>query len=606
MKRRFLKTIKSKIRMVTILFTLFVTIFFATVSYSQFQSYARRNQIQSTEFNLQLVSGLIAQDSAALDTLSKWCSTNSQIISYLEAAEVSPSEAFLTYNRLKEEYQNNRAGSYIRRVIVMDTQHTRFLQVGSASTETLPVNVYNLNLLFPGAPKQAYAWQKIETDPYNVDPAEPKNTIPMVRPIFRPTNKEIIGYVYLAVDIRLITDQLSNYVVPPDSSLYLKLGGNTYQYAGANFTLLPKDFAKTQANSNSETLDAKTEISVLGFQHGVKKTLVSYPVRGTGMTLSNSLSEQQLAEQRNNFIRLTILICIGIIALGSLITAYLNHLINTPVAKMRKRMVLISHGDFSYDPEIEWDNELGEVGRGINQLSRNVVNLMQTRLADEKKKQELEYQMLQSQINPHFLYNTLNSIKWMATIQNATGIAEMTTALSRLLKNISKGTEKMIPLEEELSLLDDYFVIQQYRYGGAITMTKEMDDGILQNAIPRFTLQPLLENAVFHGIEPKGGAGHIEVKGRRREDGDVELTVTDDGVGMDAESIQKIFDGDGDAPSGMFRQVGILNVHKRIQYEFGEHYGITITSEPGIYTKTAILLPWRPLPETGSEGGSRK
>src|SRR5690606_39201106 len=130
-----------------------------------------------------------------------------------------------------------------------------------------------------------------------------------------------------------------------------------------------------------------------------------------------------------------------------------------------KRMDKIAQGQFFVDKMIEWDNELGDVGRGINRLSQDIVALMETRLADEKQKQELEYRMLQSQINPHFLYNTLNSIKWMATIQNARGIAEMTTSLSRLLRNITKDIRKLVPLREELALLDDYFLIQKYRYG---------------------------------------------------------------------------------------------------------------------------------------------
>ena len=135
----------------------------------------------------------------------------------------------------------------------------------------------------------------------------------------------------------------------------------------------------------------------------------------------------------------------------------------------------ISNGNFSYEAAIEWNNEFGEIGKGINSLSTNVVQLMEHRIAVEKQQKELEYQVLQNQVNPHFLYNTLNSIKWMATIQNATGIAEMTTALSRLLKSISKGTRQVIPIREELELLKNYILIQQYRYGGIITVTYKIE-----------------------------------------------------------------------------------------------------------------------------------
>ena len=117
-------------------------------------------------------------------------------------------------------------------------------------------------------------------------------------------------------------------------------------------------------------------------------------------------------------------ILIGILSIGVVLMLLMNRMITVPVSRLQTRMVRIAGGDFSRDPSVEWEHELGDIGRGINDLSENVSELMEKRLEDEKQKQDLEYKMLQSQINPHFLYNTLNSIKWMATIQGATGISE--------------------------------------------------------------------------------------------------------------------------------------------------------------------------------------
>ena len=169
----------------------------------------------------------------------------------------------------------------------------------------------------------------------------------------------------------------------------------------------------------------------------------------------------------------------------------------------------------------------------------------------------------------------------------------MTTAVARLLKSVAKGTRKVIPLREEISLLDNYFLIQQYRYGGAITLKKDLDENLLDNVILRFTLQPLLENAIFHGIEPKGGAGNIRVAARLQDEKTVEVSVEDDGVGMDETAIRKIFADENENTSGLFRQIGIRNVHRRIQYEFGEQYGLTITGKPGVFTRASVLLPRR-------------
>ena len=274
----------------------------------------------------------------------------------------------------------------------------------------------------------------------------------------------------------------------------------------------------------------------------------------------------------------------------------LRRMIAHPISALQSRIEKISGGDFSADPDIEWDNELGDIGRGINSMSAGVTALMEHRLEDEKQKQDLEYRMLQNQINPHFIYNTLNSIKWMATIQHAPGIAEMVMALSRLLKSISKSNERLVPLYEEFALLNDYFTIQQYRYGGTITLdVSYIEDESLNHSclIPRFTLQPLVENAIFHGIEPKGSAGEVTLRVERdTANGDVLIHLTDDGVGMTPEQAAKALQEPGpEEAAAKYRHVGMWNVHKRLQYSFGEAYGLSIESEPDIGTTVTIRLP---------------
>jgi len=276
---------------------------------------------------------------------------------------------------------------------------------------------------------------------------------------------------------------------------------------------------------------------------------------------------------------------------GSLLTLLLNRLFNRPIAKIQEKVKAIAHSDFSSDPSIEWDDELGDIGKGVNDLALRIDSLLERRIADEKKKQDLEYRMLQSQINPHFLYNTLNSIKWMATLQQATGIAEMTTSLSRLMKNVSKADEPIISLEAELALLDDYFVIQKYRYGGTLILQTAIDAKFLSLGIPRFTLQPLVENAIFHGIEPKGGAGTVLLQAYEENDQAITLIIKDDGVGMDEKTIEEVFSTSSSPAKGMFREIGIRNVAKRIEYTYGPEYGLSIESEVGSYTKAIIRLP---------------
>ena len=181
----------------------------------------------------------------------------------------------------------------------------------------------------------------------------------------------------------------------------------------------------------------------------------------------------------------------------------------------------------------------------------------------------------------------------------ATGISEMTTSLSRLLKSISKGTSLLIDIREELSLLENYFTIQSYRYGGTITMDIQVDNESLYNSeIIKFTLQPLVENAIFHGIEPKGCAGHIRIHvGYETSDNTekIRIDVTDDGVGMTADKAAQVLRSNDDSSADFFREIGVSNVHKRLQYQFGAEYGITIESKEGEYTTMSIHIPNIPL-----------
>lgn len=196
--------------------------------------------------------------------------------------------------------------------------------------------------------------------------------------------------------------------------------------------------------------------------------------------------------------------------MGIALFLYLNRLIVVPVAKLRGRIGRIAGGDFTDDPSIEWPNELGDVGRGVNQLSRDVQSLMARRVADGQERQSLECKMLQNQVNPHFIYNTLNSIRWMATLQGAVGIAEMTTAFARLLKRVSKGNRPLHTLREEFALLNDYCTVRQYRYGAPFLIDLGVETYTQKTFSPRryeiWTMQSQWHNLpTFDGVLQQDG-----------------------------------------------------------------------------------------------------
>lgn len=581
-------TIKSRIILIMTVFALLIASLLSFFSYELISYFQRKTTIQATEFNLQLVSHIIEQDLMNLSVLAMTCSTNSStnrmLNEYFKSDQPNPMEAIHVFSSLQEDFRMNRSNGYVRRLIVTDNKD-KFFQVDNSVSTSIPLNIHNINNLPGLSSDSTEEWERVIQDPLSIT-----KTIPFVMPIYGD-NANRIGTVYLLANTSVITDKLKGYGLPAESKLLLTLGEHKYEIQGDQILSLSTDYKVTPYEQEAAS-GSVTSLSLLEMKEGEEFISVSYPVR-KGVTLSQTLSDKQFAPQFNLWLLLMLGVCLLVIASSGVITIYLTKTISLPVEKLKKRIDKIAQGNFLIDRNMEWNSELGDVGRGINRLSQDIVALMETRVADEKQRQELEYRMLQSQINPHFLYNTLNSIKWMATIQNATGIAEMTTSLSRLLRSIAKDMRKLVPLQEELGLLEDYFLIQKYRYGSNITMETILhDEQLLTGLIPRFTLQPLVENAIFHGIEPKG-SGHIMLSVERSGFNDILITLEDNGVGIGEEQVSDILARRDPSSKGLLEGMGLRNVNERLQLTFGEQYGLSIESEKGQYTKMLILLPYR-------------
>jgi two-component system sensor histidine kinase YesM len=539
--RDHIKTVKSRAILFVVLFALLITMLALVFSYNIIYAFQRRIAVQSAEFNLRLVASLVEQDLRNLTALGWWCGHNAPVAAYFQAEEELTGRSMDAWRALSEQYINNRSGLYVRRLIVFDKAQERFLQVGNSAPISNPVTVYNLWKIFSAGVETKAGWQAAVLDPYVF--SSDSLVIPFVYPVYGPSGGGETGTVFLAASTALVTDKLGGYLFPGNSRLYLGLAGRQYLIEGDGIT--PADFSfDIAANGDGDgDADGTGTLVLEGREEGGRPyTLVSRAVR-EGITLTQVLNPARYVPFSGAWPALAA-------GLGVLLVL----------------LVIMA-----------W---------GVNRMAREITALMNRQIADEKNKRDLEYRMLQNQINPHFLYNTLNSIKWMATIQNATGIAEMTTSLSRFLKTLSRDIRKVVPLRDELALLEDYLVIQKYRYGGSVSFEQRIGEDLLDTPIPRFTLQPLAENAIFHGIEPKG-SGTIVLEAER-QGGDVLVTLTDNGAGMSAAAIAGTRGG---TAAGQGASVGIRNVNQRLRYAFGEGYGLSIRSEEGKYTAALIRLP---------------
>ncbi len=593
-ERKASKHIRNKILFFTLSCILGMCLLVGLASFFIYRNYLQDSLIRSTETSLKLLSNSIDSKMDDVYRLVRYLQSDSSIYEYIEnSPEPGSVLSVKTYDKFSEECTRNGSYAYMPRIAVIAEDN--FLQV-VATTYSSTADIAAL------LPSLSFYETLLNDSDYNYSPgfiSDPfhrtgRSVLPIIRPIAYQYNSSLAGYLFIEVSDELFTSALKEYSISEDSTVYLTIAEHTYEYSGGSLSEVTPSYTVKDDLSNL-SLSGETLVYEITDKESKSHILVSTPMAMKGCYLSQSISEKEQSSQNVIFLGILAAILIGIIAIGTLLFVSMNRMITKPVTRLNERMLKIADGDFSRDPDIEWNHELGDVGRGINNLSENVNQLMQKRLEDEKQKQDLEYKMLQSQINPHFLYNTLNSIKWMATIQGSDGISEMTTALSRLLKSISKGTSLIIDIREELSLLNNYFTIQKYRYGGTVTMNVHVADEALYDCeIIKFTLQPLVENSIFHGIEPKGTAGNIDITVDYESEDDKEnirIDVYDDGVGMSDEVKNSILLTNENSSADFFKEIGISNVQKRIQFEFGASYGITIDSKVNEYTKMSIHLP---------------
>jgi two-component system sensor histidine kinase YesM len=263
-----------------------------------------------------------------------------------------------------------------------------------------------------------------------------------------------------------------------------------------------------------------------------------------------------------------------------------------PVIALRALMKEAEEGNLAVRFEGRQEDEIGHLGKSFNTMIGEIQKLIDMVYREQQSKREAELKSLQEQIKPHFLYNTLDTIHWMAQARGAADIVQIVSALTSLFRiALSRGKE-MITLSDELEHVRSYLIIQKLRYEDKFDFSLCVDDEVLPFLVLKLTLQPLVENAIYHGIKEQRGHGTIRVDARRR-DGMLVLRVSDDGVGMSGDKLASVRALLSEAPaeSSQKNGYGISNVNERIQLSFGKSYGLRFESEPGRGTTVEVLHP---------------
>lgn len=306
----------------------------------------------------------------------------------------------------------------------------------------------------------------------------------------------------------------------------------------------------------------------------------------TGWYTLNMIPEAHIISAFSNVSRINFMITIVLILLLSiLIYMFCTYLTNN-IVKLTSAVEQIGIDGLSVNIDIHANDEIGTLARQFQNMLERIRQLLTEVKEKETRKREAEISALQYQMNPHFLYNSLNTIKFLATLQKSDNIAAVTEALSSLM-HISMKSDPFICIKDDIEFLNSYLLIQNYRDMGFYQHEIEAEPGLSGFMLPKLLTQPLVENALKHGLsqKPSGGVIHVSYF---REDQKLIIRVSDNGIGMSEKKIEKILSCNQSINAG---HIGIYNIQERIHLYFGDEYGIQVQSQENLYTRFEVTLP---------------
>lgn len=312
------------------------------------------------------------------------------------------------------------------------------------------------------------------------------------------------------------------------------------------------------------------------------------PSAKTGWTAVGVVYMDELLQVRGELIRSFVLIAAVALFAALLLSMWLSGAITTPIRALTNTMEQVERGDLSVRCDVAANNELGQLSDSFNHMIATTQNLMEETERVAEQKRISEWRALQAQIQPHFLYNTLDSIIWMSHAGKNEEVVEMTSALASLLRrSIGTGSDANT-LAEEMDHVKSYLTIQKMRYNEKLTYELDMEPQTAGCLLPKLILQPLVENAIYHGIKVKQSGGTVRVESMLEEDR-LLITIEDDGVGMTEEQIAHIFEKKQSDEAST--KIGVCNVYERLQYFFGSEATMRYYSTPGKQTMVMLVLP---------------
>ncbi|WP_066189084.1 MULTISPECIES: cache domain-containing sensor histidine kinase [Gracilibacillus] len=526
---------------------------------------------------LQVSTNSMEAELKKMERLSYQIATDRYIQSYL-----------LDMNQTASNYNKFLFGSELRK---------RLLQIGALNKYVKSIQVYDAqnneyasgNMVVRLSNKRLNTFKKATDQTAGgvswIPPSPEDEVVTAVRGIREYLNFsfEDLGIIGIRVDIEQMMDELTNNLEAQE----------------ANFLIFDKDehpiFASEQSLTGfepSQYMEGKQGYQMISYQG--EKYFFTYSAADhldwTYVIVTPYSNLFAVITKARTAVFLTYsLLFILVVFLGIKFTSTIVN----PIESLNKKMKRVETGDFNYTDEgIDFPvtkDEAGQMHENFTKMMQQINDLVIENYKKQLLIKESEFETLQAQVHPHFLYNTLESINWSAQMTGQKKIAQMAESLGYVLRASINKKEALIPLQEELNIVDHYVTIQRFRFEERLQFFKDVEEKYLTLLVPKFILQPLIENAIKYGLQEIIGVCTISLS--LREEGEkIIITVADNGPGMDQDYLQQIEQGSYQ-PTGT--GIGIRNINERIKMLFGEEYGLRIDSKENHGTIVSIILPKR-------------
>ena len=412
-----------------------------------------------------------------------------------------------------------------------------------------------------------------------------RNILVLGRRIYEHYSKSrVIGYTLISIEEKIFSKTVLEPVGLSDSSniMYMNLDGTVLSSWNRSIALGEKTDDEL-LKKIQERLPKKTDS--FSIHENGEEQLVTYIFnKNLNQLFVYTMPYHYINSEVYAMLKQILVVVMFLVLLCIVIVAMVYQGIMSPIKRMLEFCHEVSEGKLSVRIQDKHKDELSRLSGSMDHMADTIEHLMDQQKTKKKKKRELELQMLQYQLNPHFLFNTLNSLRFVAAMHKDQIVSDGIQALSSLLQNTLTNKNEYITIQEELGNQENYFSILRIRYAGSFEYSFHVEeDELLSCLVPKLILQPLAENSVMHGSSDNGTVMEIQIT-CWRENEDVMIELSDDGKGFEVTD-------DALAPHPERKRIGVANVNDRIQLNFGRKYGLKINSQPGKGTTCTLTLP---------------